>query len=315
MCTAVRFSDAKGNMYFGRNLDWSCGYGQKVVITPRGWQAPYRFIDSAPTQQAIIGMGIIEQNYPLYFDCANENGLACAGLNFPGFAQYAASPVDDRTNIAAFEFPFWVVDKFASVDEAEEALRNVVIVNEPINDGMPCSLLHWIIGDGKRSIVVEHMPDGIHVYRDDADVLANQPTFPWHLENLRNYVAQNPDVPTDAAWRDALLSAYGSGAGMRGIPGDYYSTSRFAKVAYLNAFHPDVEGEADNISRLFHELGNVSMCLGGAKMTNGEFEKTIYTGGYSSLTKTYYFNCYEDPTIRKVSLSEYANGTELIAVD
>ncbi len=38
MCTGVRFSDENGNMYFGRNLDWSVGYGQKVVITPRGYK-------------------------------------------------------------------------------------------------------------------------------------------------------------------------------------------------------------------------------------------------------------------------------------
>ena len=37
MCTGVRFNDEAGNMYFGRNLDWSTGYGQKVVITPRGY--------------------------------------------------------------------------------------------------------------------------------------------------------------------------------------------------------------------------------------------------------------------------------------
>ncbi|MBR3180340.1 linear amide C-N hydrolase, partial [Candidatus Saccharibacteria bacterium] len=38
MCTGVRFSDDAGNMYFGRNLDWSVGYGEKVVLTPRGYK-------------------------------------------------------------------------------------------------------------------------------------------------------------------------------------------------------------------------------------------------------------------------------------
>lgn len=37
MCTGIRFTDGQGNMYFGRNLDWSCGYGEHVVITPTGW--------------------------------------------------------------------------------------------------------------------------------------------------------------------------------------------------------------------------------------------------------------------------------------
>ena len=30
MCTGVRFSDNEGNMYFGRNLDWSFSYGETI---------------------------------------------------------------------------------------------------------------------------------------------------------------------------------------------------------------------------------------------------------------------------------------------
>ena len=38
MCTGIRFDDDKGNMYFGRNLDWSVGYGQQVVVTGRQYE-------------------------------------------------------------------------------------------------------------------------------------------------------------------------------------------------------------------------------------------------------------------------------------
>lgn len=34
MCTGIRFTDKNGAMYFGRNLDWTQGYGEKVVVTP-----------------------------------------------------------------------------------------------------------------------------------------------------------------------------------------------------------------------------------------------------------------------------------------
>ena len=37
MCTGVRFSDEEGNMYFGRNLDWSFSYGESILATPRGY--------------------------------------------------------------------------------------------------------------------------------------------------------------------------------------------------------------------------------------------------------------------------------------
>lgn len=39
MCSGIRFTDDKGNMYFARNLDWNCGYGQKVTVTPAATSA------------------------------------------------------------------------------------------------------------------------------------------------------------------------------------------------------------------------------------------------------------------------------------
>ena len=82
-------------------------------------------------------MGIVEEDTPLYFDCGNDAGIAVAGLNFPGYAEYAAEPVEGATNVAAFEFPLWVASQFESVDEVEAALRDVVIVDQPINEKYP----------------------------------------------------------------------------------------------------------------------------------------------------------------------------------
>lgn len=315
MCTGIRFTDTSGNMYFGRNLDWSCGYGQRVVITPTGWtpNSPFGAIDAV--KRPIYGMGIVAENTPLYFDCANDAGLAVAGLNFPGYAQYEEDAVEGKTNVCAWEFPLWVAANFETVDEVEEALMGTAIINRPINEQFPCSLLHWIIADKSRSIVVEYMADGIHVYHDDFDVLANQPTFAYHAENVRSYLNCSPEVAGPVSWGSAELTAYGSGSSMRGIPGDCYSPSRFVRVAYLNAHYPAKDTEAQNVSRLFHTLGGVSMVDGAAKMGDGAFEITVYTGGMSAVTNTYYYNTYDDPAIRSVSLADYDTaGSEIIQV-
>ena len=185
MCTSIRFTDNSGHMYLGRNLDWSFDYGQQVRVMPRGFHIPYSFIDDVTAAHAVIGMCIDYKNYPMFFDCGNDAGLAVAGLNFPGYAEYAEDPVDGKTNIAAYEFPLWVAATFSTVDEVEAALRDTVIVAKSAGEGLGVSLLHWIIGDSQRSIVVEMMADGLHVYDDPVDTLANQPTFPWHMENLR----------------------------------------------------------------------------------------------------------------------------------
>lgn len=315
MCTGIRFTDNNGHMYFGRNLDWSCGYGQHVVITPTGWAPNSPFGAITTLKHPVYGMGIVAQNTPLYFDCANDAGLAVAGLNFPGYAQYEKDAVKGKTNVCAWEFPLWVVTNYQTVDEVEEALKNTAIVDRPINEQLPCSLLHWIIGDATRSIVVEHMADGIHVYHDGLDVLANQPTFAYHEENVRSYIACNPEVAGPLNWRDAKLTAYGTGSCMRGIPGDCYSPSRFVRAAYYNAHYPQKDTEEENVSRLFHTLGGVSMVDGAAKMTDGAYEITVYTGGISTRTNTYYYNTYDDPAIKSVKLADYdTTGAYIIQI-
>ena len=315
MCTGIRFSDDKGNMYLGRNLDWSVGYGQKVVITPKEYRYRSAFLGEMTPKYALLGMGIIQENIPLYFDCGNEAGLAIAGLNFPGYTRYETDAVDGKVNIAAYEFPLWAVMNFAAVDEIEEALKNVAIVAKPINDKYPVSLLHWIIGDKTRSIVVEYTDKGLEIFHNDVDVLTNQPGYGWHRENLRNYMNLSNPQPDKVNWGKAEMTPFGSGSLMRGMPGDYYSPSRFVRAAYLNTHYPTKSTEEENVSRLFHTLAGVAMIDGAAAMADGNFEKTIYTGGFSSMTNTYYFNTYEDPAIRRVVLADYKiNGSELIEI-
>ena len=57
------------------------------------------------------------------------------------------------------------------------------------------------------------------------------------------------------------------------------------------------------------------MVDGCAAMGDGEFEKTIYTGLFSSATGTYYWNTYDDPAVRSVRLADHApDGAELVVV-
>ncbi|MSR99343.1 choloylglycine hydrolase family protein [Arthrobacter sp. BL-252-APC-1A] len=315
MCTGIRFSDGSGNLYLARNLDWTAGYGERVVLTPTGYATRSPFGAVPRIRHAVIGMGIVEEDTPLYFDCGNDAGLAVAGLNFPGYADYAAEPADGAVNVAAFEFPLWVASQFASVDEVEAALGQVVIVDKPINEKYPSSLLHWIIGDSTRAIVVEYTSDGMHVFQDDVDVLTNQPGFGWHHENLRNYLSASPDYPEKVVLNRADLVPFGSGSLMRGIPGDYYSPSRFVRAAYVHAHYPGKDTEEENVSRAFHTLQQVAMVEGSAAMGSGEFEKTIYTGLFSSRTNSYYWNTYEDPSVHSVSMADHpSGGTDLLVL-
>lgn len=314
MCTGIRFTDGNGSMYFGRNLDWETSYGERVVVTPRGHAVPYAFLGDLPCEHAVIGMGIVvpdAPDTPLYFDCANEAGLAVAGLNYPDLAHYEPAAVDGKTNVAAYEFPLWVAALHGSVDEVEAALSNTAVVAKPVNEQFGVAHLHWIIGDPERSIVVECDADGMHVHRNPVDVLTNQPGFAWHLENLRNYIALTTEAVPAATWGATELAPFGAGAGMRGIPGDAYPPSRFVRAAFVNANYPQKTTEEENVARLFRTLGSVAMVEGMARMGDGNFEKTVYTGGFSTRTRRYYWSTYDDPAIRSAALDDYAGATAI----
>ena len=84
MCTAIRFTDDKGQMYLARNLDWSCGYGERVVVTPRGFKPNSPFGAVTGMREPVIGMGIVEEGMPLYFDCANAFRAGGGRTQLPG---------------------------------------------------------------------------------------------------------------------------------------------------------------------------------------------------------------------------------------
>ena len=330
MCTAVRFTDSKGNMYWGRNLDWEMGYGQHVVAVPAAWEYDWVYGGVRSQERNIIGMAIIVKDergvdVPLFFDCANDAGLAIGGLNFPGdgFCRYEDAPIEGKTNITAYEFPLWVASSFSTVDEIESALLDsngeakIAIVGKAPTEELGVGELHYHIADAERSIVVEYKSDGLHVYHDELDVLANQPDFFWHSENARNYMSVTNEVPDDVKWREKKLSAFGSGFGMNALPGGFSSPSRFIRAAYLNSHYPVKDTEKENVSRLFHTLSGVAMIDGGAKMADGNYETTLYTGGYSAATRTYYFNDYDNPAIRSVNMDELLceAGREIVESD
>ena len=301
MCTAVRFTDDQGNMFFGRNLDWSFDYGQTVLRAPGDAAVPAAFErpDDPARGHDVIGVGITALGVPLYFDCANDAGLAVAGLNFPQSARYAADPVDGSVNVAAYEFPYWVARNFGSVAEVRAALTGVTVVAKAVSDKLPVANLHWIVADATGAIVAECMEDGLRVWEDDVDVLTNEPNFGWHRQNLRNYLTLTDADPAPASWGGAELRAFGSGEGLRGVPGDYSGPSRFVKVAFVNAHYPVQTGEKGNVTRLFRTLGSVAVPEGCARMADGSYEKTLYTSGFSAATRSYYYATYDDPQIRE----------------
>lgn len=124
MCTSIVFSPK--DHYFGRNLDLEITFGQQVVITPRNYNFKFRKMPDLKNHYAMIGISLDMDNYPLYFDAANEKGLGMAGLNYPQNATYY-DVKDGKDNIASFEFIPWILGQCSTVQEAKNLLDKINI--------------------------------------------------------------------------------------------------------------------------------------------------------------------------------------------
>ena len=310
MCTAASF--LAGDFYMGRTLDYERGYGEEVVLTPRGFALPLRHGGGMETHYAILGTACVADGYPLYYDAVNEKGLGMAGLNFVGNAAYAAAR-DGAENVAQYEFLPWLLGRCASLGEAREALRRVNLVGTPFGPNFPAAQLHWLIGDRSGCIVVESMADGLHIYDNPAGVLTNNPPFPIQLFGLNQYLGLSPKQPENRFSDKLPLTAFSRGMGALGLPGDLSSASRFARVAFVRANAQAGRTEAENVGQFFHILGSVEQQKGCCEVRDGEFEYTIYTSCWNAQKGIYYYTTYGNRQITGVDMHrENLDGAALV---
>ena len=296
MCTAIRFN----SRYFGRTLDFERSFGEELVVTPRGIMP----IMESWNRYAMMGVGVVMNGIPMYFDGVNEWGLAAAALNFPRCAVYRS---DDRsgTGIPSAFLISHILGLCHSIREAVDMLGKVAITDRVVESVSP-SPLHWILADGRESVVIESVESGIHIYDNPHGVLTNSPELPYHLTRVQDYASlgvRNPE-------RDM----YSRGMGAVGLPGDFSSSSRFVRAAFLgkNCFgERDTDGVGD-LHRAFSMLGNLSVPIGAVITDEGKPAFTMYSAIVDMERPGYYLTTATCSAISHIALTDkLSNGTEI----
>lgn len=300
MCTAVHL-----NNFFGRNLDLEISYGEQVVITPRNFALPFKTLETLSSHYAIIGIGIVADGYPLYFDAMNEAGLCMAGLNFPQNAHYC--PVcHSADNVASFELIPYILGTCKTVKDAKKLLTRINITDTHFSKDFPPSPLHWAIADKEQSIVVEPLKNQLKIYDNPIGVLTNNPTFDYHLTNLANYMNVTKEEPKNRFSDKIALAPYSRGMGGMGIPGDLSSASRFVKASFTL-----LNSTENTLSQFFHILTSVEQQKGCVYVDN-KYEYTLYSSCCDMENLIYYYTTYDNRTISAVFLQEENLDTDML---
>ncbi len=311
MCTGI--SAFQDTHYFGRSLDISVELPFEILITPRNYS--FSFIpETVKNSYSLIGMGMEVSNYPFYFDAMNEMGVGMAGLNFPGFAFYDEKEQTEKINLAPYELIQFLLKQVSSVQEAKTLLEKIHLVNRNFNQDMPISPLHWLLSDGKETIVIENTKEGLHVYDNPYAILTNNPPFPYHCYNVENYLHLTPQYPKNNFSKNVLLKPNSVGLGAVGLPGDNSSSSRFIRGFYHLSHLKLTADETANVVNFFHVLDGVIQVKGTSYDELGQSEFSAYFSCMSEKTKTYYVRTYDNPQIQQVTMTtDLMEGKDLIS--
>ncbi len=309
MCTSISFTTK--DHYFGRNLDMECSFNERVIITPREYPLKFKHLSDLNKHFAIIGIGVAENDYPLYYEATNEKGLSMAGLKFPTSAIYNDYN-NGSENICTFELIPYILGKCSSVDEARELLENLNIVGVPFNDRLGVAELHWMLSDRDYSITVECVQDDLKIYYNPVRVLTNNPEFPMQMFNLNNYMSLTREEPETRFAEGFDFNKYSRGMGALGLPGDLSSMSRFVRASFTRLNSVCGDSEYESISQFFHILQAVSQ-QNGCVRVGDSFERTIYSSCYNADKGICYYTTYNNNMISAVNMnSENLDNDELI---
>lgn len=309
MCTCITYKN--GDFYLGRNMDIEYSFGEKVVITPRSYPLKFRETEACDSRYAMIGMATVADNYPLYAEAVNEQGLFIAGLNFPGNACYNERQ-EGMTNVAPYELIPWLLSACGSCEEALRKLENANLTDTPFAENMPLAPLHWILADADGCYVIESVKEGLKIYENPYGVLTNNPTFPYYQMHMANYLNLSSLPPSNRFSAGLDLRAYGQGMGAAGMPGDFSPASRFVKAAFLKWNSDSPQDEMSNIAQVFHILDGVAMVRGSVITPEGKNDITTYSCCINARTGDYYYKTYYNNQIQLVSLNEDScSGNEL----
>ena len=270
-CTGISLKAADGAAIRGRTLEFGFPMRSNVLVVPAGREMSGTLPDggkglSYTSRYAFVGANALD--LPVILDGLNDQGLSVGLFYFPGYASYTPATLENAKHaIAPQEFGVWVLANFATVDEVKQGVKDIVVVPTPAPGlGSPAGAVagaHFFIQDRSgKSIVVEPVDGTLKVHDAPLGVMTNAPTYDWHMTNLNNYLSLTVKDIEPAKVGPVTLSAFGSGSGLHGLPGDFTPPSRFIRAAiYSQAAAPNAT-DGDAVLAAFHILNQFDIPKG-----------------------------------------------------
>ncbi|MBM4327900.1 MAG: choloylglycine hydrolase family protein [Deltaproteobacteria bacterium] len=313
-CTSVRLKADDGAVVYVRSVEFGsdCLTDAALLIVPRGYEITGTAPGGKPglkwkAKHAMVGGALANQL--ALIDGMNEKGLAVGGLYLPGFAEYPkVGPDEFAKALAPHEYALWLLTNFATVEEVRKALSQAIVADVVLTYwgfAPPC---HWVVHDADgKCIVIEFVKGKMNVHDNPLGVLTNSPTFDWHMTNLRNYINLTATAVPPLEIDGMEFAQFGSGSGMRGIPGDYTPPSRFVRAVALSRTAVPGKTAEEAVQQGFHVLSAFDIPAGSVRDRHGKtilMDRTWYTVAADTKNKRYYFHTNDNRRVRVIDLTK-----------
>jgi penicillin V acylase-like amidase (Ntn superfamily) len=285
-CTRAVYLGPEDTIITVRSMDWKGDTKTNLWAFPRGmnrdgaagpnsirWTSKYGSLVAAGWD---VGTA----------DGMNEKGLVANMLYLVESEFVKPADNDKRKPLSISVWPQYVLDNFATVAEAVEALRQepfyVIPVMTP--DGQP-GQMHLSISDATGDSAIFQYLDGrlvIHHGRE-YQVMTNSPPFGQQLA-------------LNAYWKEI--------GGTVMLPGTNRSADRFVRACfYINAI-PKTSDNAEAVASAFSVIRNVSVPLGITTPGQPNISSTIWRTVADHKYKRYFFESARSPNVFWVNLAD-----------
>jgi choloylglycine hydrolase len=316
-CTGIVLHAEDGATVPARTLEFSFDIQSNIYAVPAGTEIETLALapdESGFTFTALYGfLGANAFDFPVVFDGINTEGLYFGAFYFADNAVFGEVTDANRDRaVSSDELGNWILGQFATVEEVREALPSIEVVGTHIDVIDGPAPFHYAVTDASgASIIIQYTEAGLTIHDNPVNAITNDPTYDWHLTNLRNYMGLQAENRDSITVGNLTLSAFGQGSGMVGLPGDFSSPSRFVRaVAFANSALPS-ETADDAVFQAFHILNAFDIPKGAIRDTTADgvhTDYTVWTSAADTANRIYYYKTYDTQAIESIDVRAALQG-------
>lgn len=283
-CTRAVYLGPENMIVTGRTMDWREDIQTNLYLFPRGMERAGADKGNTLHWKSKYG-SVIAAGYDIgTSDGMNEKGLV-ANLLYLAESEYVR-PNDDRPVLGISIWTQYVLDNFATVDEAVAELKKETFrIDAPDMPNGAKSTMHLSISDATGNSAIFEYIDGklvIHEGRE-CQVMTNSPVY-------------SKQMTLDDYWQQI--------GGLVMLPGTNRASDRFVRASfYINAI-TQTSDRYVAVAGVFSVMRNVSVPLGISVPGKPNIASTRWRSVSDQKNKVYYFETTLTPNVFWVNLNK-----------